>query len=683
MVDAPAQGESEVQEEPEIQGEPTVSAPTDQFQEGLVEDTSDDDDVEPTVGSGGRGRGVTHGVPSLTRKAHHGSRKKRIRVHLEPVIARLNAHGDILCSLQSDVSSIFISHSTGAKEIGAVKTEFQEMRNELGSLKKLVTNLSDFVRVQLLAPAPPAPTQSMPEEVGPSGPSVTEFGPPGPSLEESGPSGPCVVEDISAGPTGPSVQMESVAGPTGPQVSVDEVVVPPGPSESPNLQTPAPSSPPTFFTAPLAPVTFKKPLSKHISSPTPFPTATSSSPPPSSSIPHPTSEAPPASSSSVGPSSVGPSSAGPSTQPPPTSSFGSFHLPTPPSFITIILQAASVIPHSVHDIKDEFEEAILCTVLAVSAHIHRTDSQPSSSHASKKRKTSSALAEQAKILSTAESKTKDQWARANKLLYIKIEVARFNIFPLSDHLLTLSEWFVCQHRDSWGPFIQKEIKFIRQFQMYQDYCFVNCLPEVQLGQFRAAIAQLRTENPINTPLQVDFATLRMPKIAFLLKLHFLFMEFEVGPIIFEKFARVMARIFVQRGTPLAFHRFIFREYQRGFIKSSVLAPILSESERFVNSDWCKAYPEAALQLENLNSSLYKSNQLILSPEKFMDLNSINLVSDPYSTWVERYNASTIWTPTLIPASSDVDANFSGMHALQSRKFRKQATPTIGELSPTV
>ncbi|MQM07339.1 hypothetical protein Taro_040178 [Colocasia esculenta] len=45
-------------------------------------------------------------------------------------------------------------------------------------------------------------------------------------------------------------------------------------------------------------------------------------------------------------------------------------------------------------------------------------------------------------------------------------------------------------------------------------------------------------------------------------------------------------------------------------------------------------------------------------------------------------ASTIWTPTLIPASSDVDANFSDLHALQSQKFRKQATPPIGELSPT-
>ncbi|MQL89131.1 hypothetical protein Taro_021709 [Colocasia esculenta] len=161
--------------------------------------------------------------------------------------------------------------STGAKEIGAVKTELQEMKFELGSLKKLVTDLSDFVRVQLSAPAPPAPTQSMPEEVGPSGPSIAESGTPEPSLEESGPLGPCVVEDISARPSEPSVQMESVEGPTGPQVSVEEAVVPPGPSESPNLKTPAPSSPPTSLTARLAPITFKKSLPKHISDDKIFP----------------------------------------------------------------------------------------------------------------------------------------------------------------------------------------------------------------------------------------------------------------------------------------------------------------------------------------------------------------------------------------------------------------------------
>ncbi|MQL91261.1 hypothetical protein Taro_023863 [Colocasia esculenta] len=50
--------------------------------------------------------------------------------------------------------------------------------------------------------------------------------------------------------------------------------------------------------------------------------------------------------------------------------------------------------------------------------------------------------------------------------------------------------------------------------------------------------------------------------------------------------------------------------------------------------------------------------------------------------VKVVSASTTWTPTLTLASSDVDANFSDLHALQSPKFREQATPTIGELSPT-
>ncbi|MQL70020.1 hypothetical protein Taro_002339 [Colocasia esculenta] len=50
--------------------------------------------------------------------------------------------------------------------------------------------------------------------------------------------------------------------------------------------------------------------------------------------------------------------------------------------------------------------------------------------------------------------------------------------------------------------------------------------------------------------------------------------------------------------------------------------------------------------------------------------------------VDVVSASTPWTPTLIPASNDVDANFSNLHALQSPEFREQATPTIGELSPT-
>ncbi|MQL69508.1 hypothetical protein Taro_001794, partial [Colocasia esculenta] len=98
MEDAPAQGE------PDVQGEPAASALVDQFQEGLVGDTSDEDD-EPAAGSGVKGKSVAPEIPLLTIKAHHRSRKKK-----------------------SDVTSIFLNQSTEAKDVGAVKSELQEMR---------------------------------------------------------------------------------------------------------------------------------------------------------------------------------------------------------------------------------------------------------------------------------------------------------------------------------------------------------------------------------------------------------------------------------------------------------------------------------------------------------------------------------------------------------------------------
>ncbi|MQM17310.1 hypothetical protein Taro_050279 [Colocasia esculenta] len=54
-----------------------------------------------------------------------------------------------------------------------------------------------------------------------------------------------------------------------------------------------------------------------------------------------------------------------------------------------------------------------------------------------------------------------------------------------------------------------------------------------------------------------------------------------------------------------------------------------------------------------------------------------------SSLVLRSLVSTLWMPTLSPASSDVDANFSDLHVLQSPEFREQASSPIGELSPTI
>ncbi|MQL83805.1 hypothetical protein Taro_016298 [Colocasia esculenta] len=161
---------------------------------------------------------------------------------------------------------------------------------------------------------------------------------------------------------------------------------PAGPVEPEAKQTPTPPSPPSSSTAPPAPATFKQPLPKHISSPTPFSTISSSSPTSKTLIPPPIFENPPA-SSSAGSSSAGPSSAGPSV-PPPSTSYSTLHPPTPPSFITLILEGARIPCVVIEDIKDEFEEAILHSVLSLSSHVHRTDP---SSPAPKKRKVSKDL----------------------------------------------------------------------------------------------------------------------------------------------------------------------------------------------------------------------------------------------------------------------------------------------------
>ncbi|MQM19179.1 hypothetical protein Taro_052179 [Colocasia esculenta] len=71
---------------------------------------------------------------------------------------------------------------------------------------------------------------------------------------------------------------------------------------------------------------------------------------------------------------------------------------------------------------------------------------------------------------------------------------------------------------------------------------------------------------------------------------------------------------------------------------------------------------------------YRKTRKASSPSSCIDVNPIA---------VDEVSASTPRMLTLIPASNDVDANFSDLHALQSQKFRKQGNSPIGELSPTV
>ncbi|MQM17893.1 hypothetical protein Taro_050871 [Colocasia esculenta] len=172
--------------------------------------------------------------------------------------------------------------------------------------------------------------------------------------------------------------------------------------------------------------------------------------------------------------------------------------------------------------------------------------------------------------------------------------------------------------------------------MYCNYCYAHRLPKSQLGQFRAAIRALSSSAAHTESLKIDFSTLVIPNTVFLPPLHALIMESSVETLIFERAARVMARLFVQDGRDLSFPRFVFRQYLQGHIKADVLAPILSECERLSPEEWQKLYPLSAQQLSDLNASQANSNQPLLSPGEFLDAKSLHLIRDSYLTWVERY-----------------------------------------------
>ncbi|MQL72024.1 hypothetical protein Taro_004356 [Colocasia esculenta] len=420
---------------------------------------------------------------------------------------------------------------------------------EMGSMKSMLSEILKVVGAQ--APPPPLaqPSKGNEKEVArPSRPSDQESGPSVPEIVsqaaaiKSGPSRPEIVSPVApveSGPSGPSDQGSGPSGPVGSeQILAEEAAValePPAPSPT---QTPTPSSLPSAYTAPPAPQPFKQPQPRTISSPTPFPTHSSSPPVSHISPPPPLSEVPPASSA----------------------------------------RASS---------------------------------------------------------SSAESQTEEKWGRSNKALHNKFLLAKSARFPPKDHTLTLSEWFLIHHKDSWAPFIQKEIKLIRHFKMFNDYRYLHRLPEVQLGQFRQAIQSLGSSRGTES-IQVDFATLQLPEATFLPPLHSLIMDSSVGSIIFECFARVMGRIKVHKGYLVAFHRFLFREYHQGHVSAEVLAPALSECERLNPNDWIRLYPLSAQQLSDLNESHARVGEPLISEATFLDMNSIYLVNDPYLTWVERY-----------------------------------------------
>ncbi|MQL68752.1 hypothetical protein Taro_001053 [Colocasia esculenta] len=400
-------------------------------------------------------------------------------------------------------------------------------------------------------------------------------------LNVQGPTGPDVQD---AGPSGPSVQESRPLESESVQSEAEEILAPKPPAPSSPSHTPIPPTPPSDPTAPPAPQTFNKPQSRPISSPTPFQSTIPS--------PSPSFEAPPVSSAGASSSSSGPS-LGP-TDAPHTTSHSFLHPTPPPSFITIIPVHAQLSSPFIEKIKDEFEEGILRSVLKVGDHIHRADP---SVPASKKRKltstsssssepkysplwfsltvanhhnplyreylskvayatiinlpfqnltdylhtifpyTSLSKTEKSKMFSLAHSKSEEQWGKGHKDLLKKFTLARSARFPPRDHFLTLSEWFRMYHKELWAPFIQSEIKMIRHFMLFNNYRYINKLPEVQLCQFKKAISALSPVPAHSSDIKVDFATLQIPEEIALPQIHFLVMESSVGSIIFERYAR--------------------------------------------------------------------------------------------------------------------------------------------------
>ncbi|MQM03269.1 hypothetical protein Taro_036046 [Colocasia esculenta] len=406
-----------------------------------------------------------------------------------------------------------MSQASTTKEISQIRNAMKWFNKEMGSMKSMLSEILQTVGAQDLPPPPPPVAQNNDDNSPrPSGPAAAaaEDSVPGPS----GPAAAAAAAEVSVpGPSGP-MESEHVQN-----LAEEEVLapVPPAPFSS---QTSIPPSPPSSSTTPPAPQTFKKPQPRPISSPTPFPSQSTSSPASFTHIlPPPVLEVPPASSAGASSSSSGPSSEPADELPSTSDSF--LHPSPPPSFITIIPEKAQLASPFLEKVKDEFEEAIL-------RYVHR-------------------------------------------------------------------------------------------------------LPEVQLSQFKQAIKALSPGIAHTEAVRIDFATLQLPEEISLPQIHFLVMESSVGSIIFERFARVMGRIKVQKGFLVAFHRFIFREYHQGHVSAEVLAPILSECERLTPSEWTRLYPLSAQQLSDLNEAqaredMIQDGQMAEVEEESSEVNFIELGS---------------------------------------------------------
>ncbi|MQL94576.1 hypothetical protein Taro_027238 [Colocasia esculenta] len=170
--DAPIEGElskeGSVDATPDVdQDEKHGDSPNLDDREGENASSSSSDDDQPPPAKEGKKKGkvVASGVPLLADSPFERQVKQKIVINLKPVIERLNVQGELLCTLQSDVNSIFLSQSSANKELGQIRNAMKWFNKELSSMKGMLLDIIKAVGAQ----APPPPEAAATPEAAPEG----------------------------------------------------------------------------------------------------------------------------------------------------------------------------------------------------------------------------------------------------------------------------------------------------------------------------------------------------------------------------------------------------------------------------------------------------------------------------------------------------------------------------------
>ncbi|MQM07101.1 hypothetical protein Taro_039938 [Colocasia esculenta] len=246
MENVPVEEEFLGEKDGETQGEGNEHPPENQFRDGGTASSSDseeDQDQQPPVDKAReKGKAATSKVPLIADTPFQRQMRQRFIINLKPVMERLDAQGEILCSVQSDVNSIFMSQASISKELSQVKNAVWWFNKEMGSMKSMLSEILKAVGAQAPPPPPPPTAQRSEEDVPrPSGPAEQVAGPSRPVAASS------QAEVSESRPAGPVEQVQELAGPaekvSGPSGSVESVSVQPIAEEAVVApEPPAPSS---------------------------------------------------------------------------------------------------------------------------------------------------------------------------------------------------------------------------------------------------------------------------------------------------------------------------------------------------------------------------------------------------------------------------------------------------------